>query len=457
MPSLQLRLGNQLTITPSLQKAIQLLQLSSIELRQAMQCMMESNSMLEWQEDIEEHGSRYHITVEKKKKHPKEGESDAIEVADLTENSLQASLLWQMHLAAFSKKEQLLAHIIIDSINEAGFLSTTLEEITATAIRFCKTNQKEIEGVLRRIQQFEPIGVAARDLSECLALQLEAKPLPSPLQQKARTLVLNFLPLLAKRQYNTLQKKLALSLLELQKVITWIQSLNPKPGLKVGNLAPQYVTPDLIISKKNGHWQLSLNPECMPKLTINQGYATLVKRRDKSPKNQFLNAQLQEAKGFIKSVEHRHATLLKVAQCIMETQQAFLEQGEQAMKPLILQDIAVQLNLHDSTVSRITTQKFIHTPRGTFELKYFFSAALPTKTGSLYSATAIRALIKSIIGAENQSKPLTDYKLATLLLQRGVQIARRTITKYREEAKIPPAHQRKQLITNEEIHHVNAD
>jgi RNA polymerase sigma-54 factor len=298
--------------------------------------------------------------------------------------------------------------------------------------------------VLNRIQRFEPIGVGARNLSESLKIQLEHLP-DFIWKNKAKELVTHHLILLGKRDYAALKRKLGLSLEDLKEVIHCIQALNPRPGTNIGNKTAQYIVPDVYAFKKEERWQVELNPVCTPHLQINNHYASLIKRSDSSKDNQFLRNQLLEARWFLKSIENRNDTLLKVARCIVKEQQDFLEHGEQAMKPLILNDIASVLEMHESTISRVTTQKYLYTPRGTFELKYFFSSHVGTQ-GEECSSTAIRALIKKFIAHENPHKPLSDHKLSSLLADLGIPVARRTIAKYREAMNLAPSNERKQLI-----------
>lgn len=472
-PSLQLRIGHQLTMTPQLQQAIRLLQLSSVDLQTEIQEALETNAMLELQENApadnateSEHENNLEESITyssssddepeerwdtqmsgaSRTHHFQSSHGNEIETLNGTQTTLQDHLLWQMQLTPFTDTDKLIAIAIIDAINEDGFLICTLEEIVATIQQVCEVEESEVEAVLHRIQRFDPVGVASRNLSECLKVQLDYLPLQFPWRNKAKELVSHHLELLARRDYAALKRRLGLSLEDLKEVILCIQSLSPRPGTKIGNRAPEYIVPDVYTFKKHGRWQVELNPECTPQLRINDHYAALIRRSDSSADNQFLRNQLQEARWFLKSIENRNSTLLKVASAIVEQQQAFLEYGEEAMKPLILHDIARSLEMHESTISRVTTQKYLHTPRGTFELKYFFSSHVGTDEGGECSATAIRALIKKLIASENRKKPLSDCKLAQLLAEQGIQVARRTIAKYREGMTIPPSNERKQLI-----------
>ncbi|MBS0290138.1 MAG: RNA polymerase factor sigma-54 [Proteobacteria bacterium] len=467
-PSLQLRIGHQLTMTPQLQQAIRLLQLSAVDLQNEIQEALETNSMLEVEEpqaadttletievssseneaqtaDDHEAFSWELQTLAKNQFRYREPTGNELETLNGNQVSLQDHLLWQMQLTPFSESDKIIAATIIDAINDNGFLTCPLEEIVATVKTSCSVETAEVEAVLHRIQQFDPIGVGARNLGECLKVQLDHLPLLR-WQNKAKELVSHHLELLGKRDFPALRRRLGLSLTELREVIKCIQSLNPRPGTKIGERAAQYLIPDVYTYKKQGKWEVELNPDCTPHLQINRHYAQLIKRSNSSTDNQFLRHQLQEARWFLKSIENRNDTLLKVAKCIVAEQQKFLEYGDEGMKPLILHDIARRLEMHESTISRVTTQKYLRTPRGTFELKFFFSSHVSTQEGGECSATAIRAFIKKLIAAENVSKPLSDNKLTKLLEELGIKVARRTVAKYREGLKIPPSNERKKLI-----------
>ena len=305
--------------------------------------------------------------------------------------------------------------------------------------------QDEVEAVLKRVQQFDPVGVAARDLAECLMLQLVQLPEETRWRTQALSLVTDHLDLLAARDFNTLKRKTKLDEVDLGSVVRLIQSLNPRPGSTMSVDDTEYIAPDVIVSKKNGRWIVELNPEATPRLRINAGYAGLIKRADNSADNTFLRDNLQEARWFLKSLQSRNETLLKVATRIVEHQRGFLEYGEEAMKPLVLHDIADAVEMHESTISRVTSRKYMYTPRGIFELKYFFSSHVSTNTGGEVSSTAIRALIKKFTAEENPRKPLSDNRIATILAEQNINVARRTVAKYRESLAIPPSNERKRL------------
>ena len=503
-PTLQLKLGQSLTMTPQLQQAIRLLQLSTLDLQQEIQEALESNPMLEVTEQVDEPTAESAVDKQNSentltasdtnsadstnsqdssdaydsleatdqwddKVIPSElavdtnwddlyqpvstgtaGSSDFSEINFDDRNSidetLQDHLLWQLNLTAMSDTDQLIALAIIDGIDQDGMLTHPIEEIHATFDKELDVELDEIIAVLRRIQHFDPIGVAARSLNECLLLQLDQLPTDTPSLGKAIEIINEHLESLAIRDYATLKKKLKLKDDELAEAIQLIQTLNPKPGAYLSNTRTEYVVPDVFVSKVNDRWRVELNPDIAPKIQINNEYASMVRRADSGKDNTFLRDNLQEARWFIKSLTSRNETLLKVASRIVEVQQGFLEHGEEAMKPLVLHDIAEVVEMHESTISRVTTQKYMHTPMGIFELKYFFSSHLGTTSGGECSSTAIRAIIKKLVIAENPIKPLSDNKISVILKEQGINVARRTIAKYREAMQIPPSNERKQLL-----------
>jgi RNA polymerase sigma-54 factor len=361
-----------------------------------------------------------------------------------TTEGLYEHLEWQKNLTPFSDTDRAIATAIIDAIDERGYLTQSTEDILE-AMGDESVELDEVEAVLKRIQHFDPVGVAARDLSECLFIQLAQYAETTPHIDNARLLIKDYLDLIAGRDFRLLMRKTKLKENELRDAITLIQSLNPRPGLLVTAIDDEYVIPDVTVLKKNGRWVVELNPDNMPKIGVNQQYAAMARSSKNSADSQFIRGHLQEAKWFIKSIESRNETLLKVANCIVQFQQGFFEYGEEAMKPMVLNDIAEAVEMHESTISRVTTQKYMHTPRGLFELKYFFSSHVSTDDGGECSSTAIRAFIKKLVAAENQQKPLSDSKMAQLLADQGINVARRTIAKYREAMLIPPSNQRKSL------------
>ena len=299
--------------------------------------------------------------------------------------------------------------------------------------------------MLHHVQQFDPVGVAAQDIQDSLQLQLRQFDPDTPWLKEARILIRDYFNLLSSRDYTRLTRKMKLPTDELQHVIHLIQSLNPRPGSAFDDAEPEYIVPDVYVVKKNGKWQVELNSESTPKLRINNLYAGMIKRGSNSKDNTYLRDNLQEARWFLKSLQSRHDTLLKVASCIVDRQQGFFEHGEEAMKPMVLRSIAETIEMHESTVSRVTTRKYMHTPRGIYEFKYFFSSHVSTESGGECSATAIRAIIKKLVAAENPAKPLSDSKMANVLAEQGINVARRTIAKYRESLSISPSNERKRL------------
>lgn len=484
--ALQLRLGQHLTMTPQLQQAIRLLQLSSLELQAEIQEVLDANPMLEIEEDgdsgstpSDETGPDATNGTEDSLNEPSAaGETDIpddlpvdsswddiydniaspttssvnstsdnreFELGNAPGESLQAHLRWQMQMTPFSDTDRAIAEFIIDAISDDGYLSISTADIFQALADDLEIEEDEIEAVLHRIQNFDPPGVGARDLRENLLLQLRQLPLDSDWLGKAQDLVENHFELLASRDYAQLARRLKVSESELTEILQLITSLNPRPGSQITNERPEYIIPDVIVTKAKGRWKVELNADAAPRLRVNSHYASLVKQVQSSADNTFLKNHLQEARWFIKSLLSRNETLLKVATSIVERQTEFLEHGEEAMKALVLHDIAEAVDMHESTISRVTNKKYMHTPRGIFELKYFFSSHVSTSNGGECSATAIRALMKKLISAENPKKPLSDSKLATILSDQGINVARRTIAKYREALAIPPSNERKRL------------
>lgn len=471
-------------MTPQLQQAIRLLQLSTIELQTEVQEALESNPMLDEDDGSgnetpdgestpsasnEETAERTTQTESENETIPDElpvdsswddvfdtgatsfsapdmsDNRDIMETITISGDGLHDHLTWQVELTNFSENDQLIAHTVIDSIDDDGYLQISVEDLHTLLADQPDIEQDEIEAVIHRIQQLDPIGVCARDLQECLQLQLSHFDPEIPLLQEATALIRDHFTLLSNRDYTRLARKMKLSTDELQKVIELVQTLNPRPGSQFNTTQPEYIVPDVYVVKKNGKWTVELNNESLPKLRINSLYANMVKRGSNSKENNYLRDNLQEARWFLKSLQSRHETLLKVASTIVERQQGFFDYGEEAMKPMVLRSIAETIEMHESTVSRVTTRKYMHTPRGIFEFKYFFSSHVATETGGECSATAIRAIIKKLVAAENPTKPLSDNKMANVLAEQGIKVARRTIAKYRESLSISPSNERKRL------------
>ncbi|ARN74859.1 RNA polymerase factor sigma-54 [Oceanicoccus sagamiensis] len=501
--SLQLKIGQQLTMTPQLQQAIKLLQLSTLDLQQEIQQALESNPMLDVneeqdterksdsdQEQVKTEEVDFSDNTEKKTETaevegpaadsdwqdnipedlpvdtqwddvyqssapaatPSSSQASSSEDFDfdsrnsITE-SLQDHLLWQLNLTRMSDVDRSIGMAIIDAVDANGRLTQSPEQLHTS---FNKDNPDieldEIVAVLHGIQQFDPPGVAAMDLQECLMIQLNQLSADTPWLKEAKNVIDRHLSLLGNRDYAQLMRRSKLKEPDLREVLSLIQSLNPNPGEMISPDTTEYIVPDVYVKKIKGRWTVELNPDISPKLRINSDYASLVKRADNSDDNTFLRDNLQEARWFLKSLQSRNETLMKVATKIVEHQRGFLEYGEEAMKPLVLHDIAEAVEMHESTISRVTTQKYMHTPRGIFELKYFFSSHVSTDSGGECSSTAIRALIKKLIAAENPKKPLSDSKITVELGDQGIKVARRTIAKYRESLMIPPSNERKRLV-----------
>jgi RNA polymerase sigma-54 factor len=473
--TLQLRLSQNLTMTPQLQQAIKLLQLSTLDLQQEIQQALDSNMMLEVEEET--------VSIQEEVKAKVESEvtsegsqtdiPDELPVdsnwEDVFENTqpilstmpgavefetqhskldnLHDNLLQQLDLISISERDHAIAVAIVDSVNPDGYLSDLIENIyNGLQSQLEDLELDELEGVLHRVQNFDPIGVAAKDLADCLMIQLQQLADSVPFRDEAIDLVRRHLDLLATHDQARLMRRLGLSEFQLAQVVSLIRTLDPKPGAKIQSVESQYIVPDVFVIKYKGKWQVSLNADIAPKLRVNSVYSSMIKRADNSKDNVSMKEHLQEARWFIKSLHSRNDTLLRVAKSIVEKQEGFLEHGAIAMKPMVLRDIAEELELHESTISRVTTQKYMHTPNGIVEFKYFFSSHVSTDGGGECSATAIRALIKELVESENPTKPLSDSKMSDLLKEKGINVARRTIAKYREALSIASSSQRKRLL-----------
>ena len=359
--------------------------------------------------------------------------------------SLHDHLLWQLNLTRMSEQDRAIALAIIDATDDSGRLTSSLEDLLELFPDEDEVGIEEVTAVLHALQQFEPAGVFAADLQDCLLLQLRQLPADTPWIEQARVLINRHCNQLAGGDFAQIMRRMKLSEEHLRCVLQLIQTLDPFPGKRIGSDDTEYIVPDVFVRKVQDRWIVELNLESAPKLRINSHYAGLIKRADNSPENSYLRDNLQEARWFLKSLQSRNETLMKVASEIVRRQRNFLDYGEEAMKPLVLADIAEAVEMHESTISRVTTRKYMHTPRGIFELKYFFSSHVATSSGGACSSTAIRALIRKLIAAENPRKPLSDSKLAQLLEDQGIQVARRTIAKYRDSLYIPPSNERKRL------------
>ena len=478
--SLNLRLRQQLTMTPQLQQAIKLLQMSTLDLQQEIQQVLDSNIMLEISEDensnrdslntsesnteysesFTSEGSQTNIPNELPIDSSWEDTYETVSVSGSNnpepvefesqrsnEATLLAHLLWQVELTIFSERDHAIAIAIIDSVNDEGYLGNTPDDIyQGLQSQLEDLDFDEVIAVLHRVQQFDPPGIAAIDLSDCLKIQLLQLPETTPYRDQALLLVTRHINLLASHDQAKLLRKLAVTERQLDDIVSLIRTLDPKPGEKIQDSSSEYVIPDVYVTKYNDVWQVNLNQDIAPKLRINSYYSSLIKRADNSKDNACMKGHLQEAKWFIKNLHNRNDTLLRVARCIIEKQTGFLEHGSIAMKPMVLRDVAEILELHESTISRVTTQKFMHTPNGIVEFKYFFSSHVSREGGGECSSTAIRAFIKELIDNENQAKPLSDNKIADFLQEKGINVARRTIAKYREAMFISSSSQRKRLF-----------
>ena len=542
--SLSIKLGQQLKMTPQLQQAIRLLQLSALELEQEIQENIDANPLLESEEDWSEGGDGesgdsavsagsgddpnepqeleasindagaggdmeftddYATTELEPSDFPDNygeemistevvnvaidgmGESEVSDqlheplaedisvdsnwddvypqslagnaaesdydagANDSAEETLESHLLWQLNLMPIADSDRQIALAIIDAINDDGLLGTSIQDICLTLAGNNQGSEPpptdaEVTEILHRIQRFDPVGVGARDLRECLLLQLEQLDAATPWLNEATTLVSEHLDVLGSKDFTTLVRQTQLSEHELSQVVALIRTLQPRPGNALLVEKADYEIPDVLVRKNKGRWLVELNPETLPRVRINNTYAGLIKSIPTGPDKDYLRDNLQEAKWFLKSLQTRHDTLLKVAAKIVEVQKDFLEWGPEAMKPLILAEIAEQVDLHESTISRVTNRKYLATPRGLFELKYFFSSHVGTTSGGEVSSTAIRALIRKVTAEENPRKPLSDSKIAAILAEQKINVARRTVAKYRESLLIPPSNERKQLV-----------
>ena len=455
-PTLQLKLGQTLTMTPQLQQAIRLLQLPVMELNTQIQEALESNVMLEM-EDLpvtpkvngEPTGEMPALsTVDDGWRDVGRGQDSSFsrgegrsmaDFADTAEETLRDHLIWQLETERFSDREFVIGESIIDAIDEDGYLTDSLEDIQA-AIGDDSVTTGEIERTLVKIQRFDPIGVGARTLSECIDLQLGPFDESTEGLQVARRIAEDHLDLVAEQNYTQLRRRLEVDDDELEIALALIRSCNPKPGRAVDGGRTEYVIPDVFVRKIDGSWTVEISSTGVPRISVNQKYAELLRGNSE---HSVLRSQLQEARWLVRSLEIRNETLFKVASTIVERQLDFFERGEEAMKPMVLRDIAEAIDMHESTVSRVTNNKYMHTPRGVLEFRYFFSSHVSTVDGDEQSSTAVRAKIRKLIAAEDPSKPLSDSKITALLKQDGVQVARRTVAKYRESMNIASSSDRR--------------
>lgn len=486
--SLQLRVSQHLALTPQLQQSIRLLQLSTLELHQELEQILADNPLLERTDDPLDHAIRLladgaigsagttpeGASVEANAQAPENETSfeasespessngdaewsfddvaraskapeddDAKPQLEAHETSLREHLLEQMRVTVRERRDRALLELIIDALNDNGYLEEELEEIHARLPEELEIELEELQIALNLLQSFDPPGVGARNVSECLALQIKRMPKVAMVTRRmALAIAENHLGLFAQRDFNKLRKALDCDDEDLREAQVIIKQCNPHPGAIFSSDASDYVVPDVIVKRTRNGWQVMLNHDVMPRLRVNSMYANLLKQ---SKGDGSLGSQLQEAKWLIKNMRQRFDTILRVSQAIVERQRNFFSHGAVAMRPLVLREIADTLGLHESTISRVTTQKYMLTPHGMFELKYFFGSHVATETGGEASSTAIRALIKQLIGAEDQKIPFSDSKIAEMLAEQGMVVARRTVAKYREALKIPPVNLRKSL------------
>lgn len=465
---LQLKLGQRHAMTPQLQQAIRLLQLSAIELQQSVRETLAENVMLE----LEDGGDELELptvtetaAVKEAEAQPEieidpaedrwsdtHGESGAAdrpwsdddrlpEFADETGGSLQEHLVEQLLLAGLSPMNLAIGRVIIDSINDDGYLLEPLETLAEILRPALEVSLTQIEAVLRTIQLFDPAGVAARTVGECIELQLAQLDPRTPGLLTAIEAVRDYLPAIAAGDHAALRRQLAVTADELANALALIRASHPRPGSAFHRRPSDYVVPDVVVRRRGVSWAVELNSGAVPKLRVNPEYAPLV-----TADHPAMRAQLQEARWLIKSIDMRNETLLKVARTIVNRQTAFLDHGEEAMVPLVLREVAETVEMHESTISRVTTGKYMLTPRGMFEFRHFFSSHVAAADGTEVSSTAIRAKIKKLIAGESADNPLSDSRIAELLATDGAKVARRTVAKYREAMKIAPSSERRTVL-----------
>jgi len=489
-PALQLRISQQLTMTPQLQQAIRLLQLPVAELNTQLEQLLTENVMLDLDETVpgsiegsaegnleldappdpaaggtpddetpsdnwDDAESESGAVAESPANDDAdsllwsetsggssnwEGEDGRPEPSDRANETLQAHLLWQLETEHFEPREVLMGQALVDAMNDAGYLTESLPVILEALATSGDFTLEELEQTLLKVQGLDPAGIGARDLGECVRIQLRQLSPSVPGQALALAITVDGLDLVAEQQLSILRRRLGVSEAELDVALALIRNCHPKPGLAVQPSSPDYIVPDVFVRKRNGRWTVDVNRSTTPRLKVNQAYADLV-RGDSD--HATLRNQLQEARWLVRSLEIRNDTLLKVAMCIVDRQAAFLERGEEAMRPMVLRDVAELVEMHESTISRVTANKYMHTPRGLFEFRHFFSSQVTGDDGSEQSSTAIRARIKKLISQEDPAKPLSDSQIADLLSKQGIQVARRTVAKYREGMHIEPSSERK--------------
>jgi len=453
--SLQLRLTQKLALSPQLQQAIRLLQLNRIELREYIQEVLDENPILEREGATESEAAESEDTQGEEDfateslddlSDWEQGLSDGdswqespaynepsmeMQLPDPDEDSLREHLLWQINLGRFSDTDATIATAIVYALDEDGFLPDSVDDIRASLAPELLVSPEEVTAVLHRVQRMEPVGVASRDAGECIRVQLSALPSDTPGRELALRITRDFLDLVADHETSELQKQTGARQEALQAALDLIHSLEPRPGARFDNRRDEYLVPDVYVTHVDGEWRVSLSPDNDPGLKLNRYYITLL-RQSGGKDAEYLRGRLQEARWLLASLELRNRTLISVAQCIVELQEDFLEQGDLAMRPLILKDVSEAVGVHESTVSRATTRKYMLTPRGIYEMKYFFSSHVHTEEGGTVSATAVKARLQLLLQNEPHQKPLSDQDLADLLRETGIRVARRTVAKYRE-------------------------
>jgi RNA polymerase sigma-54 factor len=476
-PALQLRLGQQLTMTPQLQQAIKLLQLPVLELQAQVQLALESNVMLEVEDeesqeltpleqeqavdqapDADEGTREEEVSVEMVdpwddtsipagEKRTNDDDDRPLEFADEAERDLHQHLIWQLETSPLDPRQVWIGEAIIDALNDDGYLTESLADILASLTTDLPVTMDEVEQILAYVQTFDPAGIGARSVSECLCLQLSQLEPETPGRDLALQLARDHLQDVADRDVATLRRALEVDEEALQEAMALIQGCQPRPGSAFQSSQPEYIVPDVFVKRTASGWAVEINPASVPRLRVNQSYAGVVAR---SADYATLRAQLQEARWLIRSLEIRRETLLKVARTIVQRQSAFLEKGDEAMEPMILRDVAEAVSMHESTISRVTTGKYMHTPRGIFEFRYFFSSHVAGTDGGDVSSVAIRARIRRLIADEDGARPLSDAQLAELLASEGIKVARRTVAKYRESLGLASSSERRQTAARQQ-------
>lgn len=483
-PALQLRLGQQLTMTPQLQQAIRLLQLPVLELQAQIREALETNVMLEAEDesgsletgdaeptyespaptpevpetssteqseaaeaeqplDIVEDQDWSDSPVTGPSEAPWSGDDDhSQDFSDARGETLQEHLTWQLEMSRLSERDMRIGAAIIDAINDDGYVIEPLDEIARNLQPEIVADAAEVERVLKHVQAMDPAGVGARSVSECIELQLRQLDPDTPGRETAIAIAAGYLDQVAEQQYALLRRQLRVTEEEMENALVLVRACQPRPGSSVHSVPAEYIVPDVFVRRTERGWAVEINPASLPRIRVNQSYAGLIGR---SADHAMLRTQLQEARWLIRSLEIRNETLLKVARCIVQRQSAFLEHGDEYMQPMILKDVAEAVQMHESTISRVTTNKYMHTHRGVFEFRYFFSSHVAASDGTEMSSTAIRAKIRKLVAAEEPDKPLSDSRIADILSREGVLVARRTVAKYREALGIPPSSERKRV------------